>query len=95
MNDCEKAFEILKSHADEIGPYSIKIKRIAAPAGTISDGTRAFTVGPCARRRWLVVGMDDLLAEIDQRDHFNDPEGMALAVLEAIETHAAEWRAQQ
>jgi len=97
-NDCQQAFAILaKHHADQATPTKLTIRRLAAPAGTISDGTRAFTVRPCPRWRWLIVELGDTVAEIDQREHFQAPERMALAVLDAIEARAEagrEYRAE-
>lgn len=89
-NDCQKAFAILaEHHADQATPKKLSVKRIAAPAGTISDGTRVFEIAPCWRWRYLVVTLGgDTVAEIDQRDHFQAPERMALAVMEAIEARA-------
>lgn len=90
LNDCEKAFEILANHhAARFAARRLTIRRKAAAAGTLSDGTRDFIVSPCPRSRWLVVCLGwDTIAEIDQRDHFAAPNRMALAVLEAIENYA-------
>ncbi|MDR9393970.1 MAG: hypothetical protein RI571_06535 [Roseovarius sp.] len=92
-NDCQQAFAILaEHHADEATPTKLTIRRLAAPAGTISDGTRAFTVRPCPRWRWLLVELGDTVAEIDQRAFWKSPDLMARAVLDAIEARAEAGR---
>ncbi len=89
MNDCEKAFGILCQRPDATFRSvtgSIEIRRKIARPGMVSDGTRVFIVRPCERIRWLVVEFGwKTLAEIDQRNFFNQPEAMAEAVMQAID----------
>jgi hypothetical protein len=95
-NTCEKAFAELSKYADKVAETRLFINRIAAPAGTISDGTRQFLVAPCPRHRWLIVKLGfETVAEIDQRDFWDEPEEMARAVMQKIEERAENGRGKQ
>ena len=93
-NTCEQAFDILAKRPDTIfraATGTLQLRRRTHPAGSFSDGYRTYNIGPCPRVRYLAVdaGFQNL-AEIDQRDHWNDPQAMADAVLDAIPPTLAE-----
>ena len=98
-NDCQAAFSICAAMPDAIeteraGKRSLEIPRKIAAPGELSDGTRVFIVTHCERWRYLIVQLGwETIAEIDQRSYFERPQDMALAVLKAIETAAADRKA--
>lgn len=86
---CDRAFDLLCKHPEATfrgATGTIEIRRRIAAPGSLSDGTRIITVRPCDRIRWLVVELGwKTIAEIDQRDYWDKPEAMAIAVMLAIE----------
>lgn len=93
-NTCEQAFDLLAKRPDTIfraATGTLQLHRRTHPAGTMSDGWRTYDVAPCPRIRFLIVGAGfQNLAEIDQRDHWDNPQAMADAVLAAIPPTLAE-----
>ncbi|MDB6151508.1 MAG: hypothetical protein JWQ44_2956 [Chthoniobacter sp.] len=87
-NTCEQAFDLLAKRPDTIfraATGTLQLRRRTHPAGSLSDGYRTYNIGPCPRMRYLIVdaGFQNL-AEIDQRDHWDNPQAMTEAVLAAI-----------
>jgi hypothetical protein len=92
MNTTERAWSRLQiRYALPRTSFAFQIKRRIAPAGTVSDGTRVLTVEPCPSFRWIIAkdGTGKILAEVDQREHLDDPDAMIGAFhaqLDALET---------
>lgn len=87
MNTCEHAWGLIQSYyCQPRTAFTIGIRRRIAPAGTVSDGTRALTLEPCPRFRWIMAkdGTGKIVAEVDQRDHHDDPKKMMDALLDAL-----------
>lgn len=85
MNTCERAWRMMQDrHNAGRLAFRIETKRKLAPAGQFSDGTRTIYLEPCSRFRWIIARNypGEVLAEVDQRDHWEDPQGM-IAALEA------------
>lgn len=100
LNDCQRAYAILAARPDAAdihnGPTPrIEIRRRIAGRGELSDGTRVFLIQPCELWRWLCVHLgSDTLAEIDQREHFQQPQEIARLVMEAINRAAKTYRTE-
>ena len=95
MNTCEKAWTRLQLHWKlDRTKFQIKIKRRIECAGRFSDGTREITLEPCPSFRWILARdyTGRILAEVDQRDHWDDPDSMNAALnakLDQLEKAAA------
>ena len=90
LNTAERAMNLL---AHEPGAHvegeAIVLRRKIAPAGMFSDGTRAIRVCLCERHRWALVTLgDELLAEVDHRNTWEQPGRMASSILAAIDDYA-------
>lgn len=89
-NTCERAFDLLAASPGATfrgATGTIELRRkFPHLAGTVSDGHRIFTIRPCERMRWLVLEIGwATVAEVDQRDHHDQPEAMAAVILAAID----------
>jgi hypothetical protein len=79
MNTCERAWRMLQDrHRVSRLKFRIETRRKIAPAGQFSDGTRAIILEPCNRFRWIsaIDGAGFIIAEVDQRDFWENPQGM-------------------
>lgn len=79
MNTCENAWIRLQlKYGQPKTAFQIQIKRKIAAAGSFSDGTRVLTLEPCPSFRWIMAkdGAGRIMAEVDQREHMDDPDAM-------------------
>lgn len=89
----EQAREIIAQRSDAIrrdagrGKTCIELRRRIAAAGTLSNGTRFVYIETCERARYLIARTGDgtTVHDIDQRDHWGNPQRMADLMLMQLE----------
>jgi hypothetical protein len=94
LNTAQRAMNLLAHEPNtRIEGERVLVLRKVAPAGAVSDGTRAYSVRLCERHRYacITLGWDDI-AQIDHRDTWEQPGRMVEAILEAIDASAAARR---
>ena len=90
VNTAERAMNLLAHEADiRVEGKTVNVLRKIAPAGSVSDGTRAYCIRLCDRHRYAIVSIGwDEIAAIDWRDTPEQPGRMVEAIFRAIDANA-------
>ena len=90
VNTAERAMNLLAHEGDaRLEGKTVSVLRKIAPAGSYSDGTRAYCIRLCDRHRYAIVTIGwDEIAAIDWRDTPEQPGRMVEAIFRAIDAHA-------